>query len=366
MPVPVHTPRINNNDDTVRLAAVFVQIGAKVRAGDPILDVETDKAAFTVEAPVEGYLLNVSAEAGQMLEVGSVVAWIGTTPDESIGSSSIHAAAGGDANGSSKEPTLKALLLLKQYGLRAADVAPSGARLTAEDVERHYRSLQRPRQAQPAAWGWTKPAAAGRMEPFTREQRGMLHTVTWHRDEAAAGYIEIPYESSVWDAYAAEFMTRHGLLFSPLLALMSWRLARLTLEKPRLNAVASPEGVFFYEDVNLGFTVQSGESLYLVVVRQADRMYEPEFVSHLGELQRAAIKRSLKPEQTSDATLSFSSMARWNVSRHIPLLAPFTSIIVAHTAAVNGIAFLGATYDHRLLTGFDVAQVLTSLSTPIR
>jgi hypothetical protein len=57
-------------------------------------------------------------------------------------------------------------------------------------------------------------------------------------------------------------------------------------------------------------------------------------------------------------------MARWNVSRHIPILSPFTSMMVAHTASSNGSAILGATYDHRLLTGFDVVQALMSLSTP--
>lgn len=359
MPVPVPTPRINNNDDTVRLAAVLVPIGARVRAGDPILDVETDKATFTVEAPVEGYLLKVSGEIGEMLEVGSLLAWIGATPDEAIGPTIAV-----EANGSSKEPTLKALLLLKQYGLRAADVTASAGRLSAEDVERAYRSVQRPRSDRPAIPGGTQPRATGRMEPFTREQRGMLQTVTWHHEEAVPGYVEIPYDPSGWDAYAAEFMKRHGLLFSPLLALLSWRLSRLALEKPRLNAVASQEGAFIYENVNLGFTVQSGETLYMVVVRESERMDEPEFVSHLGELQRAAMKRTLKPEQTSDATISFSSMARWNVSRHIPVLSPFTSMMVAHTAAANGTAFLGATYDHRLLTGFDVVQALLSLSTP--
>jgi pyruvate/2-oxoglutarate dehydrogenase complex dihydrolipoamide acyltransferase (E2) component len=357
MPVPVPTPRINNNDDTVRLAAVLVPIGSKVRIGDPILDVETDKATFTVEAPVEGYLLKVSGEIGQMLDVGATVAWIGATPDEAAGDTVVTAA----ANGTSKEPTLKALLLLKQYGLRAADITPSSGRLTAEDVERAYQSQRGARQDGPA---WKRLGTPGRMEPFTREQRGMFQTVTWHQKIAVPGYIEIPYDPSAWDDYAAEFMKSHGLLFSPLLALMSWRLSRLALEKPRLNALAWDEGMFHFANVNLGFMVQSGETLYMVVVRESEKMDEPEFVSQLGELQRAAMKRTLKPEQTSDATLSFSSMARWNVSRHIPILSPFTSMMVAHTASSNGSAILGATYDHRLLTGFDVVQALMSLSTP--
>jgi len=58
-------------------------------------------------------------------------------------------------------------------------------------------------------------------------------------------------------------------------------------------------------------------------------------------------------------------MARWNVSRHIPILPPQTSLIIAHAAPKNAVnAVLGATYDHRVLTGFDVAQVLQALSRP--
>jgi pyruvate/2-oxoglutarate dehydrogenase complex dihydrolipoamide acyltransferase (E2) component len=102
----------------------------------------------------------------------------------------------------------------------------------------------------------------------------------------------------------------------------------------------------------------------LVVVRDAASKSEAEFVSELSELQRAAMKRSLKAEQTADATIAFTSMARWNVARHVPLLVPQTSLIVGHSAKVNGLTSLGASYDHRLLTGFDVAQVLRALSVP--
>jgi hypothetical protein len=58
-------------------------------------------------------------------------------------------------------------------------------------------------------------------------------------------------------------------------------------------------------------------------------------------------------------------MARWNVSRHTPILPPQTALIIAHAAPKNSDkAVLGATYDHRVLTGFDVAQVLLALSRP--
>src|SRR5262249_1300554 len=69
--------------------------------------------------------------------------------------------------------------------------------------------------------------------------------------------------------------------------------------------------------------------------------------------------------ESSGATVSLSSMARWGVSRHTPILPPQTSLIVAHAASDrSGTAVLGATYDHRLLTGFDVVNVLRALAQP--
>ncbi len=98
-------------------------------------------------------------------------------------------------------------------------------------------------------------------------------------------------------------------------------------------------------------------------MRETQDMDAARFIAALGEVQRHAMAHKLRPEEASGATLSFSSMARWNVSRHIPILPPQTSLIVAHAAPRNaGKAVLGATYDHRVLTGFDVAQVLQALS----
>jgi pyruvate/2-oxoglutarate dehydrogenase complex dihydrolipoamide acyltransferase (E2) component len=351
MPTPIHAPRVNNNDDTVRLSAILADIGSALRVGDPIADVETDKATFTVESPEAGYLLAVNGKLGDVLAVGSVLAWVGASPDEAPPGISEPSPA---AHAPDSAPTLKALLMLKQYGIAAAEVSPSGSRLTAEDVERHAR----------AHGSGHAPAVAGSVTPFTSEERAMQRTVTWHRDEAVAGYVEVAYDPAPWDRYAAEFQERHGLLLNPLLPLMCRRLAALAVEMPRINATVSHEGVYLYDKVNLGFTVQSGARLYLVVVADAAGKRELEFVNDAIVLQRAAMKRALKPAQTAGATISFSSMARWKVSRHIPVLPPQTGIIVAHASTGAGAACLGATYDHRLLTGFDAVQALQALTSP--
>ncbi len=376
MPTPVFTPRINNNDDTVRLAAVLVEVGAAVRAGDPMIDVETDKATFTVEAPVDGFLLKVLGSVEDTLDVGSTLAWLGDTPDEPIPGAPIHgktSASGGDSD-ISGEPTLKALLLLKAYGLTSADVPAKGTRLGVADVEKWVAAKGLAKSGTtpavpPAASAWSAPDVPGILIPFTPEQKGMARTVTWHRDEAAAGYIELAWDPAPWEAYAADFQKANGLMMNPLLSLLAWRLAAIAKENPRLNATVgpnpmAPKGVWQYDQVNLGFTVQAGTSLYVAVLRDAGSLAEADFVRELGALQRAAMKHALSPEQSSGATIAFTSMARWKVTRHIPILPPNTGLIVAHTATINGSATVGASYDHRLLTGFDVVQALQSLVQP--
>jgi len=122
---------------------------------------------------------------------------------------------------------------------------------------------------------------------------------------------------------------------------------------------------YVYAPVNLGFTVQAGETLYLAVVRNAHKMDAPSFITALGEVQRHAMGHKLRADEASGATIGFSSMARWTVSRHVPVLPPQTGLMIAHAAARDSAkAVLGATYDHRLLSGFDVVQVLQLLVRP--
>jgi pyruvate/2-oxoglutarate dehydrogenase complex dihydrolipoamide acyltransferase (E2) component len=360
MPTAVRTPRVNNNDDVVKLSHVFPDVGSLIRPGDPLADVETDKATFTVESEIEGYLLAVNAKLGDMVPVGSVLAWIGATPDEAVRQEN------GDAPVpvGEKAPTLKALLLLKQYGLTIAEVPRAGGQLTAEDVRRYVGDRKPPAAAVLWKVETTQPTVPGRVVPFTPEERGMFRTVSWQREQAAAAYLDIAYDGGPWAAYSAAFQKSNGLWFDPRIALFSWRLARLAVENPRINATVSDAGVRLYDQVNVGCTVQAGSTLYLVVVKDAGRMDELTFVRELSGLQLSALRHALSAEQTSDATVSFSSMARWNVSRHMPVLPPHTALIVADTAPENGVSHLGATYDHRLLTGFDVVQVLQKLAAP--
>lgn len=363
MAIALHTPRINNNDDTVRLTGVLAAIGAQVRRGEAVAEIETDKAVFTVESEHDGYLLRVLATPGDTIDVGSILAWIGSSPEEAVPAEAPR----GDTAQSKRDASLKAVFLLSRFGLDAANVPCAGQRLEAADVER-YIEANGLRERTASNSGPHKapalPPSAGRMIDPTPNERGMLRTVAWHKHEAVPGYVEIGYAPDAWQRYAEEFQKSNQLLMSPLLALLAWRLTQLAKDHPQINSTMVGEKKYAYDHVSLGFTVQAGERLYIVAVPEAEALSEAEFVERLGRVQRAAMKGSLSPKDSSGATIGFSSMARWAVTRHMPVLSPHTAMIVAHTAPLNGTATLGATYDHRVLSGFEVVRVLQSLSRP--
>jgi len=370
MPTPLHTPRVNNNDDTVRLVKLLVKAGDAVRAGQLVAEVETDKANFTVESDRDGYVLAVEKALNDTIDVGSVLLWLGATADEAVPA---FAAVGApvESTTSTAPPTLKAAQLLAQHGLSASEVPASTGRLTVADVEAYLAAhpgnlanLQgssitpnEPNASSPAI-------AAGSSEPLSPEERGMLRTVLWQRDEAVPGYVELAYDAKAWEQASTDYQKRERLLLSPLLALMAHRLARVAAQNRRLNSTIVADRRHAYSSVNLGFTIQSDTTLYLAVVQNAAALGCREFIERLGQLQRGALAHALRAADLTGATVSFSSMARWNVSRHVPVLPPHTAIIVAHAMSRDGIGTLGATYDHRVLTGYDALAALRAISTP--
>ena len=194
MAIPLRTPRVNNNDDAVRLLRVLVKQGDAVSAGDVVAEIETDKSSFTVEAEHPGFVLAVLPQINDLIDVGSVLLWLGATPDDAVP----EAAAQPEHPEIASAPTVKAAQLLEQYGLTTTDVQASDGRLSARDVEEHVRvrglrpvdSVQQP----PVERSGAGPAVAGTSRRLTPEERGMLRTVLWQRQEAVPAYVEIEYD----------------------------------------------------------------------------------------------------------------------------------------------------------------------------
>lgn len=76
MAVEVILPRIARNAATAKLNRWLAAEGERVREGQPLFEIESDRAATEVEAPASGVLRGLRAEVGDWLPVGATVAWI--------------------------------------------------------------------------------------------------------------------------------------------------------------------------------------------------------------------------------------------------------------------------------------------------
>ncbi len=76
MPISVVMPALEMGQETGKLVAWLKKDGDKVAKGEPLLEVETDKAVLEVEATGDGTLAGVKANEGDVIPVGQTIAWI--------------------------------------------------------------------------------------------------------------------------------------------------------------------------------------------------------------------------------------------------------------------------------------------------
>src|SRR5437899_6459928 len=76
MAVSVVMPALEMAQETGKLLAWRKKEGESVRKGEPLLEIETDKAVVEVEAPGDGILTGITADVGAVIPVGETIAWL--------------------------------------------------------------------------------------------------------------------------------------------------------------------------------------------------------------------------------------------------------------------------------------------------
>ena len=147
----ISVPRINANEDEVKLVEVIVKQGDRITSGQHVLTLESTKAASEVFAEHEGILVAVLAEIGTTLEVGAPLYSIAVA-----GRQAVQVPAARQARRASST-TAKARKRARELGLDPATIQSVDGRITADVVETYAatnasRSTERP-SANPTATG---------------------------------------------------------------------------------------------------------------------------------------------------------------------------------------------------------------------
>src|SRR5215468_9719445 len=78
MNVDIKMPDLATTDSEVTIIRWLVEVGQPVKLGQPLLEIETDKASMEVEAVTAGTLQAIHVAAGEQAGVGQVIATIAT------------------------------------------------------------------------------------------------------------------------------------------------------------------------------------------------------------------------------------------------------------------------------------------------
>src|SRR5713226_4080244 len=76
MAFSVVMPALEMAQETGKLIAWRKREGDRVTKGEPLLEIETDKAVMEVEAPSDGILAGITGSVGADIPVGQTIAWI--------------------------------------------------------------------------------------------------------------------------------------------------------------------------------------------------------------------------------------------------------------------------------------------------
>jgi len=338
-------PALGMNQDTGRLLTWLRAEGDTVVRGEPIMEIETDKATVEVEAPADGVLAGVTAREGDEVPVGHRVAVIlrhGETLD-----------AAPDPPSAAPAPTAR------------PPASPLARRLAAEagvDV---------------AALAGTGPGGAVKAADVPRDapQRGIWATMARRSAENWATIPHFSLEREVdagrlesWRASALR--TIEGVTITDLLV----RLTGACLPRhPLVNGRWDGQRTVANDDVNVGIAVAVEQGVVVAVVRGAGHLSLSGVVARRRELVERAHAGRLRQDDVQGATFTISNLGMYAVDAFTAIVdAPQAAILavgriqdrlvpVSGAAQVRRRVRLTMSCDHRAVDGARAAAFLTDL-----
>ena len=155
MPISVVMPALEMAQETGKLVAWLKKEGDSIAKGEPLIEIETDKAVMEIESPADGILAGIKVQAGETVAVQTVVAVI-DAPGSAAATAATPAAPApaADAAGDEEPAALP--------GGKGKAAAPSAAAKTPAKVESKPAAAAAPAVSAPA------PSAVSSARPAAR------------------------------------------------------------------------------------------------------------------------------------------------------------------------------------------------------
>ena len=406
MATRIDMPQLGLTMETGTILQWLKAVGDTIEKGQPVVLIQTDKVEYEVESPAAGTLLNVSAQEGAELPVGSLMAVIGAAGEDV--SSLLVAVPAAAASGQSQDPRAEsrdggvahpaaypepraasgpvrapgervkispvAKKLAQEHGIDVATLVGTGpeGRIVREDVERAIAAASRePRAPSPEKAGVTPESI-----PLTGVRKVIFDRMgqSWREAARVTLFADADMTEMVRlrGAKGAEWERRFGIKVS-YSDLIHMAVARALREEPRINCRLDGQAVRVRKEVNLSVAVDLGEGLVVVVIKDADRKSLGDLAKAARDLAERARAGKLSPDDMADGTFTVTNLGGLGVETFTPIInQPQAGIlgigkimekpvVLGGGIHIRSMLTLSLVFDHRLLDGAPAAKFLAKV-----
>ncbi len=390
----IRVPTLGESISEATIGKWYKAVGDAVTEDEPIVEVETDKVALEINAPVSGVLIEIIAEEGTDVEVGAVIARVDMsckaapaskgdipahpephvkelTPDSPKPASQPAAAASAPPPQSSMPISPAVRKLLAEHNLDPASVAGTGkdGRIVKKDVLDAIASGSASAAPAAATSASAAPVSAEAREervPMTRLRKRIAERLKEAQNTAAmlTTYNEVDMSAimAARKQYQGEFEKKHGVR----LGFMSFFVkacVHALKEIPSVNAEIDGDEIIYKNHYDIGVAVSSPGGLVVPVVRNADHLGFAEVEKTIGDLGRRARDGKLAIDDLMGGTFTISNGGVFGSLMSSPILNPPQSgilgmhkiqerpVVVDGEIVIRPMMYLALSYDHRIIDG---------------
>ena len=422
MAVEIHVPELGESVADATVGRWLKQEGEAVKSGEPLVELETDKINFEVEAEQDGILESISKGEGETVGVGEVIGTLGEgdgseAPAEEPEEEEAEAPEEEQAEAEQPEPEAEETAdeeadghrevengvraspsvrkLAREYDIELGEVSGSGSggRVTREDVERLIREqgsggaptreAERPAEEDGRREAAPAPAAEDGREERVRLSRRRL-TIAQRLVESQQNSAMLTTFNEVDMSAVMELRRRRKDAFQERtgarLGFMSFftKAAIAALKAfPKVNAELQDNELVLKHYYDIGVAVSTDEGLVVPVVRDADRKNFAEIESTIAELATKARDGKLTLEDLRGGTFTITNGGIFGSLVSTPILTlPQVAILGMHKiqdrpVVVDGeiqvrpMMYVALSYDHRVIDGAEAVSFLVRIKEMI-
>lgn len=354
------------------------KVGDKVKSGDLLAEIETDKATMEFESFQDGVLLHIGVKEKASAPIDSILAILGKE-GEDISALLEEEKKKGDAKPAAEEPKAKAPEPVKQEEKKAAPVAAkepvkreapqqaasSDARMKASPLAKkladekginlskvrgsgdHGRVIKRDiENFTPGAGRNVITEERYSEEPVSQMRKTIARRLAESKFSAPHFYltIEIDMDEAIKAREVINKIAEVKISFNDFVI----KAAAVSLKKhPKVNSSWLGDVIRYNEHVNIGVAVAVDEGLLVPVVRFADGKTLSEISSEVKDYGKRAKEKKLQPADWEGNTFTISNLGMFGIDQFTAIINPPDACILA----VGGIRQVPVVKNNQLVPG---------------